>query len=381
MPNVLSVYDPLFYAQEALILLEKALGLGARVHRGYDATPQQKGSIINIRKPSTFTAQDAPGSDQSIAADYVAITLNKWREVKFALSDKELAFTKEDIIREHIRPAAYALADDVDQYIAAFYKQVPWYFDVAGGPGSTLVLNDLSGVRGILRNNAVPDLNDPAMVHLMIGGAEEGALLPLIAPFTMSGPQGSPTLQRGTIGSIFGMETFVNQNRPTHVPGVAADATGTLTGAHAKGATTVTIGGVTDGGTVKIGDSFVIAGGTQRYVFMEDATATGGNLTSVDIFPKLAQAFSGSEVVTINLDAHAANLAFHRNAFALATAPLSEMGGQLGARIATITSQESALSIRSRVWYVGDSSAVKVGLDLLYGGTVLDPNLAARLRG
>ena len=31
MPNVLSVYDPLFYAQEALIALEKALGMAGRL--------------------------------------------------------------------------------------------------------------------------------------------------------------------------------------------------------------------------------------------------------------------------------------------------------------------------------------------------------------
>ena len=35
-PNTLGIYDPLFYAQEALIQLEKALGLAGRVHRGYD---------------------------------------------------------------------------------------------------------------------------------------------------------------------------------------------------------------------------------------------------------------------------------------------------------------------------------------------------------
>src|SRR5512143_3701211 len=111
MPNVITAYDETFYAQEALILVEKALGMAARVHRGYDATPQLQGSSIQIRKPSTFTAQDAPGSDQSLAAQYVTIPLNYWREVKFALTDKELSLTRDALIQEHIRPAAYALAD------------------------------------------------------------------------------------------------------------------------------------------------------------------------------------------------------------------------------------------------------------------------------
>jgi hypothetical protein len=109
MANTLSIYDPIFYANEALIWLTKALGLAGRVHRGYDADPQQKGSTINIRRPSTFTAQDAPSTAQDISASMVPITLNKWKEVKFKLTDKELTFTKEKIISEHIQPAAYAI--------------------------------------------------------------------------------------------------------------------------------------------------------------------------------------------------------------------------------------------------------------------------------
>ena len=59
--NTLSVYDPLFYAQEALIQLEKALGMAARVHRGYDKEPQSKGSIIKIRKGVNGSGGAAPG--------------------------------------------------------------------------------------------------------------------------------------------------------------------------------------------------------------------------------------------------------------------------------------------------------------------------------
>jgi len=56
MSNTLGNYDPIFYAQEALIALNKALGMAGRVHRGYDPNPQQKGSVINITQPSVFEA-------------------------------------------------------------------------------------------------------------------------------------------------------------------------------------------------------------------------------------------------------------------------------------------------------------------------------------
>jgi hypothetical protein len=102
MSNELSVYDPLFYSQEAIIQLHKNLGMAARVHRGYDKAPQQKGSVISISRPSTFTALAAPQSAQAINAGEVQITLDQWYEVKFKLTDKELTYTTEKIITDHI---------------------------------------------------------------------------------------------------------------------------------------------------------------------------------------------------------------------------------------------------------------------------------------
>ncbi|MFZ4802762.1 MAG: P22 phage major capsid protein family protein [Chlorobium sp.] len=105
--NVLSVYDPYFYANEGLIALEASLGMAGRVYRGYDKEAKAKGSTIEIRRPGTFVAQDAPSSDQNVEASGIEMRLDYWKEVKFSLTDKELTFTGEEIIKEHIRPAVY----------------------------------------------------------------------------------------------------------------------------------------------------------------------------------------------------------------------------------------------------------------------------------
>jgi hypothetical protein len=378
MSNTLSVYNPIFYAQEALIQLEKALGMAGRVHRGYSKDAQQKGDTISIRRPSTFTAQDAPSTAQDITAGSVDISLNRWKEVKFKLTDKELSFTQDDIIREHIRPAAYALADEVDQTLAALYKNVPWFYDQAA---SDIAITDLTGVRKVLFNNGVP-MTD-GQLHLMVDGTAEAGLLALAAFNTANGagPEGVSTQMRGTIGSKFGLEIFANQNTPSHTPGAAADSTGAINGAAAVGATTIAFDGVTAAGTFKAGDSFVITGNTQRYVFTADVTADGtGAVAAASISPALVAAAADNAVITISLDTHVANLAFHRNAFALATAPLSDMASALGAQVASVADPVTGLSLRSRIYYVGNSSEVHVALDLLYGVKTLDGNLAARLR-
>lgn len=377
MSNVLNLYDPLFYAQEALIALEKALGMAARVHRGYDKAPQDKGSTIKINKPSVFTAQNAPSVAQDLKPGDVEIKLDQWKEVKFKLTDKELTFTGEKIIDDHIRPAAYALADDIDQKLVALYKDVPWSVSMS----APMSVANITGVRKILRQNKV-NLSD-GQTHVMLSPTLEDEALQNAA-FTQwqgSGPTGEQSQLSGNIGTRYGLEFFANQNAGvTHTAGVSADATGALVGAHAKGATTITFDLVTIGGTFKAGDSFVIAGNTQRYTFAADATADGGGVVApVAITPALVQDYGDNDVITITLTSGEQSMAFHRTAFALAMAPLAETGGRLGAEIATVVSPESNLAIRSRLYYMPDVSEVVCALDVLYGIKTLDGNRAVRL--
>lgn len=376
MANILSVYDPIFYAQEGLIQLEKALGMAGRVHRGHDKAPQQKGATISIRKPGSFTAQDAPSSAQDIDAGEVQIRLDHWKEVKFALTDRELAATGELIIAEHVRPAAVALADAIDQSLCALYADVPWQHDVAATAG----VADIISVRRAMFDNKVP-LRDPAMLHWMIDGDMEADLLGQAA-FTQwqgAGAMGAAAQMSGSLGQRFGFNFFANQNVRGHVAGDLSSATPLLQGAHAKGAMQVTLAAGTLTGGVKKGDTLVIAGNAQRYAITADATASG-NAVSIAITPALVQDYAGGAQATVSLDDHAASLAFHRNAFALAMAPLSELGNQLGARIASVSDPITGLTLRSRLFYDGNNSTVFVALDALWGVKTLDPNLAVRAR-
>lgn len=381
MANTLGVYNPIFYAQEALIQLEKALGMAGRVHRGYDEERRtfNKGQTISIRKPSTFTAQNAPSSAQDVNTGYVDITLDQWKEVKFALTDKELAYSGERIITDHIRPAAYALADNIDQALASLYKYVPWYYDLSGSP----VVGDVTGPRKVLFDINAP-VHDELNMHYMMNGALGHSLLGLsaFAQYQGAGEAGVETQQRGTLGQKYGMECFMNQNTPYHTKGSMADTAGAIaSGGASKGDTTITIKDLTDGQTVKAGDSFVIAGNTQRYVFTEDGTVASNALTGIGIYPALVADAGEDAVVTIRSDNHVSNLVFHSHFAALAMAPLSEMGNDLGAKIASVTDPATGLSIRSRLYYVGNSSEVHVALDILYGYKILNGNLACRACG
>ena len=376
MPNTLSVYDPLFYATEAITALMNQLGMARAVYRGYDAAPQQRGSVINIPVPSTFAAADAPSTAQDLTAGSVSITLNRWREVKFALTDKELTFTGEQIINDHIRPAAYALAQDIDVQLMLLAKGIPWYIDVTG----TAAIADVIAARKILFDNKVP--MDPTRLFMAVDSDMEADLLGQSA-FTQwqgSGPTGEAAQIAGYLGQRFGMNIFATQNASTHTMGTASVTALAVVGNTAAGAKTITLDAVAVTGTLVPGDTFVIAGNTQRYVVTNTVTAAANAFVGVTIEPGLAVATLDNAVVTVSLDNHVAGVAFHRDAFALAMAPLTRMGSQLGAQIETVTDPASGISLRSRLYYEANSSAIHVALDCLYGVKVLDPNKAVRLR-
>ena len=379
MSNTLGNYDPIFYAQEALIALNKALGMAGRVHRGYDPNPQQKGSVINITRPSVFEATEvnttSGGTTQAVTPENVSITLDTWKEVKFGLTDKELTFTKEKIITDHITPAAYALADAIDLSLVGLYKKIPWKEAISATP----VVTDITGVRKALFNNKVP-MND---LHFMVDGSVEAGLLALSAFATAdgAGQVGVDTQLRGSLGTRYGFEFFANQNTPAHTSGTMADTAGALNADADKGATSIVIKSLTNDQTLKIGDIIKITGDAQQYVVTANYTISSA--TTVAIYPALAKKNLADALVTVILPSGTGAtknqcLAFHRHAFALAMAPLSDMGGRLGAQIATVADPVTNLSIRSRLWYEGNTSTVKVALDALWGVQVLNPNLAVR---
>lgn len=364
---------------EALIWLQKALGMAARVHRGYEAerNAYERGDTIRIRRPATLVAQPAPSAAQNLNTTTVNILLDQWQEAKFELTDKELAYTQDLIIREHIQPAAYAIADKIDQDLAALYKDIPWLYDYGTATDHTII----TGGYGVLFNNLTP--MTPGMIHLMVDGTLQ-TYFQNSQVFHSAGVTGSGlnegTLLRGTLGTRFGVEVFANQNTPVHVAGTAAstgDTAGTAA-ATAAGSSTLAVTGFTGTETVKKGDSFVIAGNTQRYVVTSDLAWTAGGGT-IGISPPLVAATAGTEAVTFTAQSASASnaLIFHEHAFALAMAPLPD--NLPGIEVSTAQDPVTGLSVRARRWADGNNSKVVVALDALYGVKTLNPQLAARL--
>ncbi len=391
----LSAYTPVMYAQEALVQLQQALGMASRVHRGYDRerATYNKGNTIKIRKPGTFTVQDAPSSTpQDMAPEETEIVLNKWKDVLIAIRDDQKAFTWDQLVQEHIQPAAYVLARDMDTSLNALTLDIPWTYQLNANPGS--VITDLTGPHQVLFDNGVmTDL--PQFIHYEINGTMQNNLLAnaTVGSWNGAGPDGVQTQRTGILGQKFGMNFFANQNIKSYATGIGgADVVGTLTGTPAAGAKTISIGGVTISrtGILVAGDTFTIAGqlmpdGRLRQFVVTSTSLDSdgsGNIANIAFEPGLPVAGTNGAVVTLGVGTATATRrqlpVFHRNAFAFAMAKLPEVGDGEGARTASIQDDKTGLAIRVTSWYEGKEATRYVRLDILYGVKTLDRDMAVR---
>jgi len=197
--------------------------------------------------------------------------------------------------------------------------------------------------------------------------------------YTGSGATGEQAQISGNLGTRFGYTFFENQNVKTHAAGTITCAAPLVKATVAKGLKDiVAYHGSALSGDVNIGDTFVIAGNTQRYVITADATAAANDV-ALAFEPVLAAEATADLAVTFSQNTGSQSIAFHRNIAALAMAPLSTLGSQVsGAQMATVSDPVTKLALRSSLGYDVNTKKVYVSLDVLYGMKMLRPNLGVR---
>lgn len=397
MANTPGYAVALKYANESLRFLKKRLGLGNRVFRGYDInSTYDQGDTLRIRRPMTFTATAAPATATALVPDNIALALSNWFEVKFEVTDKEYAQAFAGYVPSHMETAAYAVADKIDQTIAALAVTVPHSF---GEPLSTGTVSTVAGVLAVQRklfDNLCPIVDIPNM-HFMIGGQEQADLLALAAfsGYNVGGDPSVSTQRTGEIGLRYGFNFFANQNRTSTAYANVSDFAGATTAIVAKGATSMPVGSLGAAEVYKKGSIIKMTSGTDigsEYAVTADVTMSGGAGTFV-INPPARNAMGSGDTFSISTTQGEAtptqdnvtrnqNLAFHRDWAALAMARLPDFSDQsnpgLGASIASVQDPVTGLALRARTFYVGDSSKMVCALDALWGVAELNPEMACR---
>ena len=376
---------PSIIAKEAMMQLRANCVMAGLVHRDYSGEfVKGVGDTVTIRKPATFEAKEfdrASGiqiQDATEGSD--TIKLDKLLDVSFEVTSEQLTMDIADFSVQLLQPAMQSFAQKIDLYLLGLYKDIPATSGTAGTTPSTIAT--ITDARQVLGENLVPLPNR----RLVIDPAAENSFLQL-STFHEADKLGDngTAMREASLGRKFGFDIYTDQNVLTHTKGTLAVGGGTSPKIHPKaagdaGATTLTLnvsGGTspTLTGTLKTGDSITI--GSNTYLVTKDATAASNEI-AVEFTPGLKAAVVTTDEVTVG-NSYVANLAFHRNAFALVTRPLALPNGISGEQKAIVNYDGFGL----RVIYDYNSQYKKdvISIDMLCGVKTLDSRLACRLLG
>ena len=347
--------------------------LAGLVHRDYSKEYQKIGSTVVIRKPTSFTASAvAAGTSMhmnTVTESSVTVVLDEHLDVSWEISSQELTLDVVDFSEQFIQPAMIAHAATVDSLLADLYKDAYVHQPIDG----TALLSDLADLEGKMSHVQVP-LNDRRMVWAPITKSGYMSITSIVN--AEKSADGGRALRNAEIGRIMGFETYMDQRIRTHTQPIA-DPLGTISTALSTGATTVVVGGLTASGTILADDVFKVTGYDEWFVVAKNATADSGgsvNEPSLSFDPATGQAMTATSVVTFQ-GTHRANMAFHKHAHALVTAPLAPPLGGVEAAVLNYK------NISCRVVY-GYTQTIKtnvMSIDQLVGVKTLQAALAARL--
>lgn len=396
--------------REALMVLRNNLVFARSISTDYDSQFAKQGakigSTVNARKPPRYTVSKGPALQvQSATETYVPVTITDQAHVDIAFSSADLTLSIDDFSKRFLQPAMIAIANRVDlDGLQRCYQSV---YNMIGTPGTVPATSKAilqCGQR--LDEEAAPVDEDRT---LLITPATQTELVDVIKGYFNPQAQVSDVFRRGRIAkNTLGFDWAMSQNLPTHTYGTSTSAAnpttngaqaGTGPSTDASSGFNLTVNAIT--GTITKGTVVTLSGvyavnpqsrqstGTLRQ-FVVTADVAGG-ATTIPIFPvpvfsgafqnvysSTANIASGATVTLPNATGgliHAQNMAFHKNAFTMATADLVMPGGvHMAAR-----ENFDGLSLRLVQQYDINSDMFPCRIDILYGFATLYPELATRL--
>ena len=391
--------------KESLRILKNELTFTRGVNREYDdkfgVTGAKVGATINARKPPRYVGRTGQALQIEASTEtYVPITLDTQFGVDINFSSADLTLHIDEFADRFLKPAMATVANKVDYDGLQLYKDVNNFAGTAGtlnggSVTSTQVQQTILAARRKLTENGVPYnprniVVDPNSSANMVSG-----LTNLFNPSQTI----SKIFNQGALGdNILGFNFAEDANVASFTSSTYAGVTNATV--PSSGATSITF--ATGGsGTLARGTVFTVAGiyainpqsrqstgSLQQFVVTADTALSGA--TAVPVYPAVilsgqfqtcTTAASGAQAVTILTGAtgtsYAQSLAYHKDAFTLASADLLLPGGVDMAE----RDNFDGISMRMVRQYDINSDLFPVRFDVLYGWKTIYPELAVRITG
>ena len=381
--------------KEAQRILHQKLNFIGNINTQYDDRFAKDGAKIGdtlqIRLPNEFTVRTgATYAAQDVTNTKVDLTVSTQKGVDFEFTSSELALDIDDFAQRHLEPAMSVLAANIESDALSMYKDV---YNVAGSEGSAMALTDVWGARKVLTDSLAPN----SQRCVVLDTQSNVDLLTDTKGLFQSASNISQQYREGMLGRTGGFDWFENTLMPRHTTGSAVngDTTYNINGASQTGATLTVDTGTT---TFLKGDIITIdgvnrvhpetkadTGVLQKFVVTADS---GASATSLAISPAITTSGGGQNVSGSPADNAAINkvnggaasaydqsLAFHKDAFAFATADLQlPRGTDMASRQVM-----DGISMRFIRDYDVSDDKFKSRFDILYGFKSIRPQLACRL--
>lgn len=382
MPTInLEALTPKIIGETIAVLRENSITANF-VNTDFSADMAGKGDSVDVPIPNLPQVVDVQagigniGVDDAsdIIRDKVNVPLDYWKKVRIEFTDKKLHEFLSRGVSEEIMYAGKALADDLDRNAQMVMGQGlnllsnvpdPLTDPVAQPTDPTVIFE----ARRLLNENSIPMA--PRNASWRPKTAEKLLVNDKLRRYDQSGRM--DVLADAMLGRFGGFDHYESNNIYLHTAGAVTDTGADATaGATAVNSTSITVSGSNISGTFKKGDHLQISGFADPFVITADGSFSANSAT-ISIAPKLTSALTGSETVTFVQKSGYRNLAFHRDALALAIRPLS--GGDMftgGNLIQTVTDDLSGISMRLEVYRQNKATIWEI--DLLYGLEILRPN-------
>ncbi len=398
MSNSLLTIDMI--TRKALEILENNLVLTRTVNRQYDdsfAVEGAKiGSTLRIRLPDRALVTDGAALQvQDDNEQYTTLTVSSQKHIGVNFTTAELTMQLDDFAERVLKPRISQLASSIDADVANSFKYIG---NSVGTPGTTpatsLVL--LQAQQKLNENAAVMSPRyatvNPAANASLIEGMK-GLFNPVSAI--------SKQFKNGIFGEgILGYDELnMSQSIKQFTTGSRTGTVTVSTSVTTEGSTTIVLTGL--GSTViKAGDVFTIAdcyavnpqtrestGSLFQFVALADVTASTTASVTVPAMYSAGQALATMDALPVSGKAvtffgaastqYPQNLIYHKDAIAFATADLLlPQGVDMASR-----QVHNGISLRVVRQYDINNDRLPCRIDVLYGYSVIRPQMAVRLWG
>ncbi|MFZ0324733.1 MAG: P22 phage major capsid protein family protein [Actinomycetes bacterium] len=368
-------FIPQAWAQRALDILRANMVLAKFVTRDFDFEPGWKGKTLNIPYPGTFIAQDK-AADTAVTVQVptggssVALSLSKHKVVDFNIEDVARAQQSVELMDQYLSPAVIAIGNAVEDDLFALRGSLTG--TAVGTYGTDTTAANARSARSGLNAALAPG----SQRALIVSPKDEIALLADSTLASFWAFARASGISDGELGSLYGFDTYMSQRVPM------ADIV-TL-GTQSSGTFTLTYGGVTTSGqayNVAAATLQTQLNGLSSALGLAPFTVTGTAPYVITVAAGFAHNPITADFSALTTPANASiayrtdDLAIHRNSLILAVRPFQDEPAGSGVESATAIDAATGLAIRVQRQYSMADRAIRYGVDILYGVSVLRPSL------